>query len=67
MAIASDAQQRIEAYLSRLRGRLYGISDEEVREIVEECAVTLWRRPRPAELMQRSTASAIRKNSPASI
>jgi uncharacterized membrane protein len=32
----SDVEQRIEAYLSRLRGRLRGVSGEEVREIVEE-------------------------------
>lgn len=31
-----DAQQRIEAYLGRLRQRLRGVKDEEVREIVEE-------------------------------
>ncbi len=31
-----DSEQRIEAYLGRLRGRLRGVSDEEVREIVEE-------------------------------
>ena len=34
--MASDVQQRIEAYLSKLRGRLRGVSGEEVREIVEE-------------------------------
>lgn len=34
--MASDVQQRIEAYLSRLRGRLQGVNGEEVREIVEE-------------------------------
>jgi uncharacterized membrane protein len=32
----SDAQQRIEAYLSRLRGRLRGINREDAAEIVEE-------------------------------
>ncbi len=36
MTIAGDAQQRIETYLGRLRARLRGINDEEVREIVEE-------------------------------
>jgi uncharacterized membrane protein len=36
MTIGGDAQQRIEAYLGRLRGRLRGVNDEEVREIVEE-------------------------------
>jgi hypothetical protein len=36
MTITGDAQQRIEAYLGRLRGRLRGINQEEVREIVEE-------------------------------
>jgi hypothetical protein len=36
MTITSDSQQRIEAYLGRLRARLRGIKDEEVREIVEE-------------------------------
>jgi uncharacterized membrane protein len=34
--MAGDVQQRIEAYLSRLRGRLRGVNGEEVREIVEE-------------------------------
>src|SRR5271169_4784376 len=36
MTMAGDAQQRIEAYLGRLRGRLRGANDEEVREIVAE-------------------------------
>jgi hypothetical protein len=37
MAISnSDAQQRIEAYLARLRVRLCGINDQDVHEIVEE-------------------------------
>src|SRR5271155_5480136 len=31
-----EAQQRIEAYLGRLRRRLRGMNDEDVREIVEE-------------------------------
>jgi hypothetical protein len=34
--IADDAQQRIEAYLSKLRGRLRGFNDAEVREVVDE-------------------------------
>src|ERR1700693_1112464 len=33
---ASDAQQRVETYLGRLRVRLRGINDLDVREIVEE-------------------------------
>jgi hypothetical protein len=36
MKTASDAQMKIDAYLSRLRGRLQGANDAEVREIVEE-------------------------------
>jgi uncharacterized membrane protein len=36
MTIAADSQRRIDAYLGRLRARLGGINDEEVREIVEE-------------------------------
>jgi len=36
MAMSGDAQQRIEAYLGRLRRRLRGINDEDAREIVEE-------------------------------
>jgi len=36
MTIPGDSQQRIEAYLGRLRGRLRGMKDDEVREIVEE-------------------------------
>jgi hypothetical protein len=31
-----DAQQRVDAYLARLRQRLRGLHDEDVREIVEE-------------------------------
>jgi hypothetical protein len=33
---AGDAQQRIETYLAKLRLRLRGINDQDVREIVEE-------------------------------
>jgi hypothetical protein len=36
MTIAADAQQKIEAYLHRLRAGLRGLSPEEIREIVEE-------------------------------
>jgi Protein of unknown function (DUF1700) len=36
MAIAGDVQTKIEAYLGKLRGRLRGIKDDEVREVVEE-------------------------------
>lgn len=36
MTTGDDAQQRIEAYLGRLRGRLRGINSEDVREIVGE-------------------------------
>ena len=36
MNTTSDTQRRIDAYLSRLRGLLRGVKDEEVREIVEE-------------------------------
>ncbi len=36
MTITADSRQRIEAYLGRLRGRLRGFNQEEVREIVEE-------------------------------
>jgi hypothetical protein len=31
-----DARQRIEAYLAKLRGRLRGFNDAEVREVVDE-------------------------------
>jgi Protein of unknown function (DUF1700) len=31
-----DAQQKIETYLARLRGRLRGVNEQDVREIVEE-------------------------------
>lgn len=34
--MADEAQQRIEAYLERLRARLRGMNEAEVREIVEE-------------------------------
>jgi hypothetical protein len=34
--VPNDAQQRIEAYLTKLRGRLRGFNDAEVREIVDE-------------------------------
>ncbi|MFY9843555.1 MAG: hypothetical protein WA718_17790 [Terriglobales bacterium] len=36
MTITGDAQQRIDFYLGKLRGRLRGANDEEVREIVDE-------------------------------
>jgi uncharacterized membrane protein len=36
MTLPGDSQQRINAYLGRLRGRLRGMSDDEAREIVEE-------------------------------
>jgi Protein of unknown function (DUF1700) len=36
MTIAGDAQPRIEAYLDRMRKNLRGLSQEEIREIVEE-------------------------------
>jgi len=36
MSMGSDAQQKIESYLGRLRAQLRGADDEEVREIVEE-------------------------------
>jgi uncharacterized membrane protein len=36
MTKAGDAQQRIEVYLGRLRGRLRGVNESEVGEIVEE-------------------------------
>jgi hypothetical protein len=36
MTITGDVKQKIEAYLSTLRGRLRGASDAEVREIAEE-------------------------------
>jgi hypothetical protein len=36
MTTSGDAQQTIEAYLSRLRQRLRGMNDDDVREIVEE-------------------------------
>jgi len=34
--MADEVQQRIEAYLGKLRGHLRGVNDAEVREIVEE-------------------------------
>lgn len=34
--MADDAQQKIEGYLTRLRGRLRGVNQNDVREIVEE-------------------------------
>jgi Protein of unknown function (DUF1700) len=36
MTMTGDVKQRIDVYLGRLRGRLRGISEQEVREIVEE-------------------------------
>jgi len=36
MTTGGDSRQRIEAYLGTLRGRLRGISEQEVREIVDE-------------------------------
>jgi len=34
--VTENAQQRIEAYLAKLRGRLRGFNDAEVREILDE-------------------------------
>lgn len=34
--VADDAQQRIEAYLNKLRGKLRGMNEAEIREIVTE-------------------------------
>jgi len=34
--VDGDAQQKIDAYLARLRGRLRGVNEQDVREIVEE-------------------------------
>lgn len=36
MTVTGESQQKIEAYLGKLRGRLRGVNDTEVREIVEE-------------------------------
>jgi hypothetical protein len=36
MTVAADAKRKIEIYLDRLRKRLAGINEQEVREIVEE-------------------------------
>jgi hypothetical protein len=36
MTMADDARQKVEAYLGRLRRRLRGINDEDVRDILEE-------------------------------
>jgi hypothetical protein len=36
MAMADEAQQKIDAYLNRIRGRLRGLRAEERREILEE-------------------------------
>jgi hypothetical protein len=44
--MADDPQQKIDAYLNRIRGRLRGLRAEERREILESCEVTSWRRPR---------------------
>lgn len=36
MAMASEGQQKIEAYLNHMRAHLRGLSEEDTREIVEE-------------------------------
>jgi len=36
MTMSSDAQQKMEAYLGRLRQRLRDMNDEDAREIIEE-------------------------------
>jgi uncharacterized membrane protein len=36
MTVTGESQQKIEAYLGKLRGRLRGGNDEEVHEIIEE-------------------------------
>jgi uncharacterized membrane protein len=49
MTITSEGQHRIDAYLGRLRARLHGIKDEDVREIVEELR---------GHVMERAAASS---------
>ena len=39
-----DAQQKIDAYLFRLRARLRGINEQDVHEIVEELRSHIWTR-----------------------
>jgi hypothetical protein len=34
--VTNDAQQKIDSYLARLRERLRGIDEQDVREIIEE-------------------------------
>ena len=36
MTVASDAQQKIDSYLNRLRGSLRGLAPEEIRDILDE-------------------------------
>ena len=36
LTVTADAQQRIDAYLTRLRSRLPGIDEQEIRDIVSE-------------------------------
>ena len=35
-AVTADAQQRIDAYLTKLRSRLRGINEQDIQEIVQE-------------------------------
>jgi hypothetical protein len=48
MTMRADSQQRIEAYLGRLRERLRGMRDDEVREIVEELRSHIMEKTSPA-------------------
>lgn len=36
VTVTADAQQRIDAYLTKLRSRLRGINEQDIRDIVEE-------------------------------
>jgi hypothetical protein len=54
--MADDARQRIDAYLDRLRARLSGMSEGEIREIVEELRSHILDR---ATLSNTMTAAAV--------
>jgi uncharacterized membrane protein len=54
MTITGESQQKIDDYLGRLRARLRGVKDDEVREIVEELR---------SHVIDKATASATQENS----
>ena len=47
--MADDAQQKIDAYLNRMRSRLRGLTGRRRTKFLPSCAAISQRRPRRAE------------------